>query len=342
MRRPILACLVYALAATASPTGLSAEPTAETALPELRLVSTIWPPFTNLAGRPRRASDLVHEALERAGITEQTSIVADGRLIPSLREGAYSGSAALWHSADRERFLLYSQPYMETRLVLVGRKGSDVGAASLSDLAGKRVALVRTWAYGSAVDEAEGTSFVRGDSMEDNLRAVLDGRVDYTIIDDLVIRYIVEQYPEAARDRLEIGTAPLVLRPLFFAVRKDVAGAEEIVRRFDEQIRGMLLDGSYNRILELAWIRVADADESVLVLGGDRAGVKPPTDAYEIVSKAEPQAQDSGEDQPRKLRFLVGGDLYKDWESVPEHYKVPLTPVQDPGGTAEPLFKIKF
>ena len=90
-----------------------------------------------------------------------------------------------------------------------------------------------------------------------------------------LIRYIVNQYQESARARLEIGTVPLINRTLHFALRKDCPGAEEIVKRFNEQIEEMLADGTYNRILGLAWIE-ADVDgdgQSELVLQGDRAGL---------------------------------------------------------------------
>ena len=44
------------------------------------------------------------------------------------------------------------------------------------------------------------------------IKALLDGKVDYTLIDDLVVQYIVNNYPEEARARLQIGTTPLITR----------------------------------------------------------------------------------------------------------------------------------
>jgi ABC-type amino acid transport substrate-binding protein len=344
MRHPVLICVLAALALAASPPPQEPAPKQQ-----LRLVSTVWPPFTDVAGRPRRASELVHEALRRAGVTAETAIVADDRLIPSISDGTYQGSGALWYSAEREKFLLYSEPYMETRLLLVGRKGSDVSAKSLADLAGKRVALVKTWAYGPAVDEAarKGTIFVYGESMEDNLRGVLDGKADYTIIDDLVIRYLLEQYKDDARSRLDVGTTALVLRPLHFGLRRDVPGAKEIMERFNEQIVTMIFDGTYNRVLNLAWIE-ADVDrdgQTELVAAGVRAGEAPPTDAYSVATtSSEPQAQGT-QAPPKKLRFVVGGEVYQDWAAVPQQYKVPHTAtgsVLDDPATVEPIFKFKF
>jgi len=307
---------------------------------ELRLVSTVWPPFTDVADRPHLASELVREALERAGVDAQTEIVADGLLVSSMSDGSHAGSAALWRSEERERFLLYSEPYMENRLVLVGPKDSDVSAASFSELAGKRVALVKGYAYGASVDDAAGPTFVPGDSVEDNVRRVLDGEVDYMLIDALVIRYIADQHRKGVEEHLEIGSATLAQRTLHFAIRKDIEGAAAIVQRFDEKIREMLFDGSYNRILDLAWIH-ADVDgdgQSELVLEGDHAGVEPPTDVYAVMSEEE-----SKDDAPRKLRFVVGGSLYDDWEDVPSGYKTAPPRIEsDSGSSTAPLFKIRF
>src|SRR4051812_43245145 len=87
----------------------------------LTLVSTAWPPFTNAAGQPRFALDLVETALERAGFAAKTTIVSAPEFTSSLLTGRFDGSAAAWKDAERERVLLFSQPYLENRLVLVGR-----------------------------------------------------------------------------------------------------------------------------------------------------------------------------------------------------------------------------
>src|SRR5262245_3807832 len=102
---------------------------------QLHLVSTAWPPFTNPPGQPRFALDLVNEAIKRIGSSADTAIVADSAFTTSLLSGKFDGSAAAWRDAERETVLLYSDPYLENRLILVGRRGSDVSATKLSDLA---------------------------------------------------------------------------------------------------------------------------------------------------------------------------------------------------------------
>ena len=120
--------------------------------PQLRLVSTAWSPFTNEPGRPRFALDLVEAALKRMGVSSQTTIVEAARFTPLLLEGTYDGSAAVWKDAERERELLFSQPYLENRLILVARSGGDVSAKTLADLKGKRIAIVEGYSYSDTID----------------------------------------------------------------------------------------------------------------------------------------------------------------------------------------------
>ena len=121
----------------------------------LRLASTPWSPFTNAPGKARFALDLVHTALGRIGINADTAIVDEGKLTPALLNGEYDGSAALWRDDDRQRAMIYSQPYLENRLVLVGRAGERCFGEELADLAGKKLALVEGYSYGDAIKNHE-------------------------------------------------------------------------------------------------------------------------------------------------------------------------------------------
>src|SRR5678816_465292 len=94
------------------------------------------------------------------------------------------------------------QPYLENRLVLVGRYGADVSAKKLSDIQGKRVAIVEGYAYGYEIELA-GPVFVRSSGEEDSIARLLKGSVDYTLMDELVVQYIVSNYPKESEAKLQ-------------------------------------------------------------------------------------------------------------------------------------------
>ena len=305
----------------------------------LRLVSTAWPPFTNPSGQARFALDLVDAALGRIGRTANTTIVSAAEFTPALVQGRFDGSGAVWKDAQREQALVFSQPYLENRLVLVGRSGADVSARSLGELSGKRVAIVAGYAYGDAID-LTAPVFVRSDSEEDSLTLLLKGSVDYTLMDELVIQYLVSNYPKESTTRLKIGTTPLLKRELFFALRRTLPDAAAIIAAFNAQLRGMISDGTYHRLLHVDWITADVNGDGVpeLVSRSNFAGTAPPQQVYTLFTA--PQGELS-KTQPQK-GFYVGGNIYRDWASVPESYKTIDPKYPDPRRSTASIFKFTW
>jgi polar amino acid transport system substrate-binding protein len=294
----------------------------------LRLISTPWPPFTNDAGQPRFALDLVEAALGRIGLSATTTMVAPAQFTSALLSNTYDGSAAAWKDAERERVLVFSQPYLENRLILVGRRGEDVSATALADLNGKRVALVEGYSYGKAIGNS-GATVVQSSSDEDSLALLLAHKADYVLMDELVVQYILNNYPTEAQTRLTVGASPLLTRQLHFAVRRSRQDAVSIVERFNAQLRGMVADRTYHRLLHVSWIR-ADIDGdgvTEFVPKSDLSGTAAPQHTYSLFS-TDPRTAKPLETQPR---FYVGGSIYTDWASIPNRYKVddPKWPVPD-------------
>jgi len=306
---------------------------------ELRLASDMWPPFTNTADQSRLAIDLVHEALDRADIKATTSIVEFGSVILGLQDGSFDGSGALWRSPERETFLLFSEPYLENRLILVGKAGSDVSAVRLSDLKGKRVAVVGTYAYGETVKNASEPQFVNGQNDQENLQKLLAEEVDYMLVDELLIRYVLQHQKSDAAKYLQIGTTPLVRRNLHFALRTALPNSRAFLEKFNAEIKNMMGDGTYNRILRLNWIR-ADVDgdgRTELVPMNARTGRIPPAAGYAILAldPAERPVDDSD-------RYFIDGQTYEGWDNVPERYKLPEEVFQEPDIPKPFLYKFTF
>ena len=101
----------------------------------LRLVSTAWPPFTNAPRQPRFALDLVEDALGRINLTARTTIVSAPQFTPTLLSGLFDGSGAAWKDPERERALIFSQAYLENRLVL-DRRNHQVAPAVTGGIGG--------------------------------------------------------------------------------------------------------------------------------------------------------------------------------------------------------------
>ncbi len=203
VRVSILAALTL-LAACATPQpAATPQPTPDRGF--LHLVSTQWPPFTDVAGKEHVAFSLVQGALERAGYRSETEVLPSATYADALRSSKYDGAPATWYSKEREQYLLYSKPYLENRLVIVGRAGSDVSAQTFADLKGKRIGIQEGFAYGDALDEAKDPIFVRSTSLSESFRALSKSEVDYVLIDVLVLQYLFDQ--DAARTKQLLPSA---------------------------------------------------------------------------------------------------------------------------------------
>jgi ABC-type amino acid transport substrate-binding protein len=305
----------------------------------LHLGSTPWSPFTDAPGKARYAIDLVEAALRRLDISTETTVVPEGTLTAALLEGRFDGSPALWRDPEREAKLVYSKPYLENRLVLVARRGDDVSAPALPALAGKRISLVDGYAYGNALQVPRGPTFVAASTVEQSLEKVLSREADYVLMDELVVQYLLANYPEEVKARLAIGTQPLLVRTLHFALRRNVPGAESIIARFDAEITKMIADRSYHLLLKVGWME-ADVDgdgRMELVPASDRAGQAPPVRGYELVTVT---ATKPNLEVPK--RFFLGGQVYEGWTNVPDKYKVMDANRTARGTQVVPVFSFKW
>jgi polar amino acid transport system substrate-binding protein len=285
---------------------------------ELRMVATVWPPFTGGPGQPRIALDLVENAFGRIGVKALITNVENSQYTPSLVNGPYDGSPAAWRDPEREQALYFSDAYLENRLVLVGRRGANVGATTLAALKGKRIAIVEGYAYGDV--DSSGAVFIRSRSEENSIQLLLGQAVEYVLMDELVVQYIVDNYPEEARTRLQIGSTALLTRPLHVALRKTLPDAQALIGRFNAQIKVMITDRTYHRLLRIDWIR-ADVDGDGVpenVAAGDRALRTAPERSYTLFSSTALEAQVKKDQE----RYFFGGAVYNGWSSVPDHYKV--------------------
>ena len=143
-------------------------------------------------------------------------------------------------------------------LIIIGKKGSNPNV-SFSELKGKLVGIVSEYAYLDNLNDDKNINFVYGKSDQENLENLLSNKIDFMMVDNLLIQYLLNHELSNLSNTLEIGSVTLITKPLYFALSKKTPNAEKIIKGFNEQIKKMIADGTYNKLLELNWI-VADVD----------------------------------------------------------------------------------
>ncbi|HEY1028321.1 MAG TPA: transporter substrate-binding domain-containing protein [Pseudomonas sp.] len=216
----------------------------------LRLVADPWPPFNDrdLPGNGL-ASDLVTQALTRAGYTTSYVEVPWERAVLGLKRGDYDVLINAWYSADRAEYGHFSRPYLVNRLRFIQRKGSNIRFESLADLYPYSIAVVRGYAYSREFDNDSKLLKVGVGNFEIAARMLHAGRVQLALEDEWVARHHLSRELSAIRDELEFLPLPLSENGLHILIRRSHPGHEEIASRFDKAIQAMSDDGSYARTL---------------------------------------------------------------------------------------------
>ncbi len=303
---------------------------------EVKLGADIWPPFTDVSENTSILTVLVQEALYRRNINSDIEFDKWKDVMNKIDGGELDGSPALWESPERMEKYFFSKPYLYSQLVLVGRKGSDVGATSFKDLEGKKIGIVQDYAYGD-FEGRDKVELIDGKGNQNNLEKLLSGDIDYMLVDALIIQYMLKYQLNDVTAHLAIGQRPLMTKSLHLGLRKNVENAESILREFDEEIAEMIADGTFNEILELNWIQAdVDGDGVVeLVLGGDLAGTSAPQNIYGLMM------DESYRQKNEPKQYYVDGKLYESWDDIPKSYKLDL-PKDDIPSEEDAKVKLKF
>lgn len=301
----------------------------------IQLSSDVWPPFTNVEGEKSIALDIVAEALQSIDISVDYHIIDFEDVMDGIASGTYDGSGALWLEKSREETMLFSDPYLQNQLILVGRKGSNVLVKAISEFKGKRIGVVENYAYGDFLEDDKNNQIIYGESDQQNLERLLSEQIDYFLVDALLIQYLLKYQLNDVSEFLEIGKNPLVTKSLHLAIRKDVPDADQIITQFNTAISGMIADGSYNEILGLNWISAdIDGDGIIeLVFVGNEAGKTAPDNSYNVLySDTSQQAQ----------VFYVNGKKYNSWDDVPQQNKVDIPKEYYQPSLDDASMKIRF
>ncbi len=271
-----------------------------------------WPPFTGKGGSPRVAVEMLTQALERLNYHVDRVPLPQGQFSRVFTDDQIQVSPALWHDVSREEIMIYTDPIFENRLVLVGRPGSNAESIGLSDLQGKKLAVVDGYAYGEKLASSP-AELVMGKSDAANIRSLMKGDVDYVLISELLMIYAKRAQKQGFRDEMEVGKHPQITRQIHFAVKKTTPNAKKIVKQLNGEIAKMMEDGSFYEILGINRIIKdinGDGKPEVLLMG-DPARTLNPEEVYYTGGNMDIPETDM------EHWYMVDGKYYKTMEEVP-------------------------
>lgn len=225
---------------------------ASAAKQDIKLVSlTSWPPFSAKA-LPNNGfgNDIAKTVLERAGYNVSVKLMPWSRAKKMTQRGKFHVLANAWYNEDRAEKLAFTDRIAQNRIVFVSRKDSDFTYSGLDSLEGKTVGVVRDYDYRDDFLEADSFERQPANSFTTNLRKLKAGRVDVTLGDELLAKYLVNENFQEAKGSFTYSDEALSSKDLFVTVSRAIDGTKAIVSDFNEALAEIREDGTYDKIAE--------------------------------------------------------------------------------------------
>jgi len=216
----------------------------------ISIVSSQWPPYVDDAAPEKGlAVELVNKALQRKGYQSRLHIDSWQRALEGVQIGVFDATCAIWKTAEHEQDLLFSEPYLNNKVSFIKKKSLATDYAHLSDLTGFVIGVLRGYAYNEQFTQSRALIKIPANHIIQNLHKLNKGSIDLTVGDERAIQYALEKYLPMHASSFEFLTPPLAYKKLYLAVSKSNKSAQAIINDFNQAIKEMKQDGSYDLIV---------------------------------------------------------------------------------------------
>ncbi|MCP4671832.1 MAG: transporter substrate-binding domain-containing protein [Desulfobacula sp.] len=195
--------------------------------------------------------ELIKEIFHRTGYEVKVKFLPFKRILQMLEQGTLTGAALVSYKKDRTRFLIYpeNELYVDN-LKVFGLKGGKTlekftGPESLQG------SIVGTFRGGFVEKELAGigVTYESVSTNQQNIRKLLLGRVDFIILPEMPLKYLLKQQFTLDEQTRIIGyDPPYKVDKHFVAFSKAFPNALEISKDFTHGLYLIQEDGTFDRI----------------------------------------------------------------------------------------------
>lgn len=229
---------------------LCAESLSAAAAERVSLVSTDYPPyFSSTLPEQGTVSAVARAAFEAAGYEVTLEFRPWARLMAEIEAGKYDAVVAVWYKAEREAYLAYSDPLVNTHIGFYDRRDARIDVHDLSSLRRYTIGTVRGYANPPAFDAA---GLRIDDAVDDitNLRKLVAGRLDLVLVDKALADYLIRNDLPAGGQSIEWRDPPVQTMPLFLGMAKKRPGYLLKLAAFNKGLAEIHRNGEFDRILK--------------------------------------------------------------------------------------------
>ncbi|MDV7339617.1 transporter substrate-binding domain-containing protein [Terasakiella sp. A23] len=198
-----------------------------------------WPPFDfNQEGRPTGFSvDYMRLIAEKTGFEiEHVTGPSWSEFLGMMRDGSLDVMVNIVKTPEREKYISYTDPYVNNPPMVITRTGSDV--QTFDNLFGRTVCVPKGYFYQEIIEtQFPAISLVLTKDQSDCLKQVSAGHVDATIGGLAVQDYLIKKLFLSNLAIVSTIEYPAFSNDLRIGIRKDLPMLQQILQRAVQDVR---------------------------------------------------------------------------------------------------------
>jgi len=214
------------------------------------LSSLDWPPYIGSDLKDNgMVAKVVEAAFARSNYRLEIEILPWESAVSDAIDGVYSGYFPEYYADYIKEDFVFSDPFVEGPLVLMKRKGDNISYTKLSDLKNYVIGVVAGYVNTEAFDSADYLTKEEGSDDLQNIKKLLDGKLDLIVIDTNVAKYLIDQNLPGQFGKVEFLKPVLEIKSLYICFSKTDPNVNQIVKAFNSGLAIIKRDGTLKKIL---------------------------------------------------------------------------------------------
>ncbi|EEX94786.1 putative amino acid ABC transporter, periplasmic amino acid-binding protein [Vibrio orientalis CIP 102891 = ATCC 33934] len=209
-----------------------------------------WPPYIIDSSEYNGiAHEIIAEAFSAQGYELKLTIKPWSRALREVATQRYDIALTVWKSSERLEYLYFSEPYLINSLVFVTLNGNSFDYHGLKSLEGKRIGVLRGYAYDDAFMNSNDFDRLDADNIATNIKKLKAGRIDALIADKMFFKWFIKNNNLEISD-FQLVKQPLAENPLYIAISRDHPKKEHIIFVFNTGLKSLQETGRISVLLE--------------------------------------------------------------------------------------------
>ena len=207
-----------------------------------------WPPFIDADGQSGISIELSRAALATQGYQLNMKILPWSRALNEARSGHIDLLIATWKTAERRKFLYFSEAYAINKITFISRAEEPFEYTGLFSLKNKAVGVARNYGYGDAFNHSKLFRRYEANDLVANLKKLSRHRIDVTLDDEIAARALMkaEGFDTSA---FHFSQTPLSQNPLYVTSGIANPKSKRLIEAFNRGLKTIKDNGTYDAIM---------------------------------------------------------------------------------------------